>query len=722
MAAIARDYESYAPITIDSDKISSTFSDFVFKVSEVHLPDELLDADGTFAPLASGADIRFFDSNAALITPLPFDIVIFNLDNTPSLSKVEIHVKVPSVSSSVDTVIHVAWGMPRELPLSADDANGSDATYSARHEAVYTAESTGTNFPDRTGNGNDGTKQSSGDPTHSDTSGLYNDGQEFSGDGTSFIDLTDIDMGNNFYIQFALKTTVTSPSGDQRIVSKKDAEADTNGWEITRVSGSDTQFKVFGSNGTAGVHTLFSGTIGDGNWHVYGFNFNGTVVEFYANGDWSGNSSIASVVDNNELICLGNNPAHNEVDLEGFMDDVWIFDVCGENERFALQRNQLNPATFAAKGSRVALTDPTVDVVVDNVQRDNFTMSGTTQDHVIATGVDLSQSILFPSFRVSGADVPGADDVKCDIYMLNSTTIRATRYGGSGTVTIHYELVEFSAGVTVQRFIAQAIGTGVVNFLNNPNPINRFRSFIMMTDRTNQPAFDSDGRLSVEIEHTNQYKVSRATSGGVAAQFSTQIIQYDGCFVQWLNDTNAVAATFFTDTIPDAVVVGKTVLIGTLRDSGANTNAGDQIINIEIEDSTTVIFTKFSAVAHGINYRVFVVEFTDDTIVQQYLNTLTAVTDEISQIVSPPVNRPFSVAIHQGLEASLVASADTVEDGDDFAFTVDLTSNTNITMIRGQSSGVDAGLSIAVIQFLASADGVNNLLGNLKGNLLGGLK
>jgi len=719
--SIARDYGSYATITIDADKIKHTFTDFTFKVTEHVLPDEFLDADGTYAPLSDGADVRFFDSNSNLLTPLAFDIVNFDLDNTPANSKVEIHVQVPSVSNSVDTVIHVAWGMPRETALADTHTYGRNNAYASRYKGVYCMESTGTTLNDRTGNNNDGTKQSAGDPAHSATSGQFFDGQEFSGDGSSYIDLVDFDLGGIFYVQFAMKTDDQGPIGNQVIISNKSGNtADDDGFEISRLDSSDTVIRVRGNGAVWGDLTFSS--IGDDAWHIYGFHyFNGT-CECYVDGQWKGNISINTVKNNDNPICLGNSPDHDVADFEGFLDDVYIMSSCAETERLALERNQGDPATFATKGTRTAITDTPAAVVIDNIQRGSFTMSGTSQGQAV-TAVDLSKSVLFTSVRVSGSDVPGSDDTHCNIYMSSTTNIQATRYGSSGTVTIEWQLVEFSAGVTVERFNNQAMATGETAETETfTNPFNRYRSFIMMNYAVNQTALDSDGRLSIEFEHSNSCDIIRATSGGIACTYSIQVVQYDECEVQWLNGTNSDAATSFTDDTAGSFILAKTFLVGTLRDSGSNTNDGDQIINVELTDVNTVTFRKYSAVAHGIYYRVFVVEFTDDAVVYQYLNTLES-GDTESQTLSPTVNPDTSIVVHQSLEPSMVASEDTLEDGDEFAFTADLTASNNIDMVRGNNSTVEAKLSMAVIDFSPSAAGViTTLTGNFNRKFLGGFQ
>jgi len=721
--SIARDYESYASITIDDAQITQDISNFVFKVTEHVLPDEFLDADGTYAPLSDGADVRFFDSNTNFLTPLAFDIVNFDLDNTPANSKVEIHVNVPLVkkTGTGDTVIHVVWGMPRETALADDHTYGRDNAYASRYKGVYCMESTGTNLPDRTSNSNDGTKQSSGDPAHSATSGQYFDGQEFSGDGSSYIDLVDFDLGGVFYVQFAMKTDVTNPSTAETIISNKSGYgASDKGFAVTRVAGSDTQLHVYGDAGSGAAFTAVS-SIGDGNWHIYGFHFLNTTCEIYIDGNWKTNVGITTVQNNDNVICLGDGPDHDEPDFDGFLDDVFIMSSCAETERYALQRNQGNPATFASKGTRTAVSDPSATVVIDNIQRGSFTMSGTSQGQAV-TAVDLSKSILFTSVRVSGADAPGADDFHCDIYMSSTTNIQATRYGSSGTITIEYQLVEFSAGVTVERFNNQAMGAAITDEEETmSNPFNRYRSFIMMNYAINQTAMDSDGRLSVEFEHSNNCLIKRATSGSVAGTYSIQVVQYDESEVQWLNDTNSDAATSFTDDTAGSFIVAKTFLVGTLRDSGSNTNDGDQIVNMELTDVDTVTFRKYSATAHGIYYRVFVVEFTDDTEVQQYLNTLETGDTEV-QAVSPAVNLDASVIVHQGLEPSLVSSEDTLEDGDEFAFTADLTASNSMSMIRGNSSSIEAKLSMAVINFNPVSGLLTNLKGNFNRGFLGGFQ
>ncbi len=102
------------PITIDKDDISADLTDWtmVFDQSfdsvmtQVNGP---LDADGTRPSIDGGGDVRF-SSDSAGTTRLSVDVREWSTNNTPASAEAEIAVRVPAVSSSVDTIIYMWWG------------------------------------------------------------------------------------------------------------------------------------------------------------------------------------------------------------------------------------------------------------------------------------------------------------------------------------------------------------------------------------------------------------------------------------------------------------------------------------------------------------------------------------------------------------------------------------------------------------------------------------
>lgn len=147
-------------ISIQSSKISATLTDYTVKLTEVNFPSEMLDADGANPCRTDGGDIRF-SSDAAGTTELPVHVKYISLNNDPALSKIQVYVKVASVSSSADTDIYVWYDAPSETLPAATATYGSEAAYpTSIWWGVYYC--TTSSFLDETANSNDGTAYGTG--------------------------------------------------------------------------------------------------------------------------------------------------------------------------------------------------------------------------------------------------------------------------------------------------------------------------------------------------------------------------------------------------------------------------------------------------------------------------------------------------------------------------------------------------------------------------------
>jgi hypothetical protein len=95
----------------------------------------MFDADGTYPARADGGDIRFSSDQAGTIE-LPLEVYYFLRDNNPANGKAEIHVKVPAVSSSVNTVIYVWYNNPSATGYARNAAYGSDNVWDSHFKFV----------------------------------------------------------------------------------------------------------------------------------------------------------------------------------------------------------------------------------------------------------------------------------------------------------------------------------------------------------------------------------------------------------------------------------------------------------------------------------------------------------------------------------------------------------------------------------------------------------
>jgi hypothetical protein len=169
------------PITIESDDIDATLSDWTMVFDQAFdsvltQVDGPLDADGTRASLNGGGDIRFSSDEAGTVR-LPCDIREWTTDNTPASATCEVAVKVPSVSSSVDTTIYMWWGKTGETQPAADADYGQYDAYDDDHEGVWPFR----DWNDRTRNGCNADTTTAGDPTVGQAGGPIGEHAYFDG-------------------------------------------------------------------------------------------------------------------------------------------------------------------------------------------------------------------------------------------------------------------------------------------------------------------------------------------------------------------------------------------------------------------------------------------------------------------------------------------------------------------------------------------------------------
>lgn len=127
-------YNYQIPITIDHTYVDADLTDFTLVFDQDFSPvltsiDGPLDADGEAPMQTDGGDIRF-SSDANGLNQLAVDVRNISMANDPTTSKIELAVKIPSVSSSTDTTIYLCYGSSAtESQPAPGDAYGQYAAY-----------------------------------------------------------------------------------------------------------------------------------------------------------------------------------------------------------------------------------------------------------------------------------------------------------------------------------------------------------------------------------------------------------------------------------------------------------------------------------------------------------------------------------------------------------------------------------------------------------------
>jgi hypothetical protein len=128
------------PITIDHNQVASDLTDWTFVfdqafdsvLTSVNGP---LDADGNRAILNGGGDVRF-TSDLVGSNRLAVDVRAAITNNNPLNGELELAVKIPALSSSIDTTIYMWWGKTGVSQPVKSDTYGQFNAYDSNHEIV----------------------------------------------------------------------------------------------------------------------------------------------------------------------------------------------------------------------------------------------------------------------------------------------------------------------------------------------------------------------------------------------------------------------------------------------------------------------------------------------------------------------------------------------------------------------------------------------------------
>jgi hypothetical protein len=151
-------------IVIQSSEVEANQTNFAHFLNPDNLPTEIMDSDSANAALEGGGDIRA-SLDSAGINRLAVEVVAFERGPGGVGAKVEIHVKVPTVSASSNTTYYLWYKKAGESQPAIDSTYGAENVWNANYLGVWHMQQDPTGgapqFLDSTSNDNDGTAESS---------------------------------------------------------------------------------------------------------------------------------------------------------------------------------------------------------------------------------------------------------------------------------------------------------------------------------------------------------------------------------------------------------------------------------------------------------------------------------------------------------------------------------------------------------------------------------
>ncbi|MHA2282406.1 MAG: DUF2341 domain-containing protein [Promethearchaeota archaeon] len=343
-------FNYYKEIIIDRSKVSGlkNLNDFPFLIS-------IYDSDLHEIVQSSGNDIAFSDGNIWL----DHEIELFERDYNVTHAKLVVWVRLPSLSTTIDTKIYLYYGnatmSPRENPTGVWDTNYKGVWHSSE-------DPTGTIY-DSTSNNNDGT------PQGSMSSADQIDGQI---DGSLNFDGNDeyVDCGNPTELQITGSITVEAwfkadYFGNTYLVSKN-GPSGQRCWDISFDNINLTHGYLiyrYALNGDGHADDVGNVSIPINQWHhVVGVFNASTYSRLFLNGqkvDENTTNIIASQYDAPNAVrfgARGDIPPPNY--FNGILDEVRISNIARSADWIKTEYdNQFDPSSFYSIGKEYSVSD-----------------------------------------------------------------------------------------------------------------------------------------------------------------------------------------------------------------------------------------------------------------------------------------------------------------------------------------------------------------------------
>lgn len=318
--------------------------------------------NGGFVQSSSGYDIRPY-SDSALTSPLTFELVYYD----GATGKLEMHVNIPTLSHSADTVIYLAFG---DASISTDGS--STATWNANYKGVW-------HLPNGASlTANDSTSQANNGTNHSASAAAG----EIDG-GASFTATTQyIDMGVANPIGGATATTISawvkySGLGLNRAIISKWGGASSDAQFLLMeddVTNSELSFYVEGGGLYAGQRTT-NASLTTSTWYLIDATWSATnTFTISINGVAKSLSSIlnqgtTALASPGSNFYLGEEVAETRSALAGTMDEARISNIALSADWITSDYNsQKASSTFIVWGTKVATVAVVATVTLVDVR------------------------------------------------------------------------------------------------------------------------------------------------------------------------------------------------------------------------------------------------------------------------------------------------------------------------------------------------------------------
>jgi hypothetical protein len=383
-------------LTIPASQVNSTLTDFPLLVTlsssiSGFSYNAFLDSDSD--GIRTGGDLRIFASNGK---ELSYELADWN---TSGVSRV--WVKVPTISSSVDTIITAVWGKPGTETTTPDYATNDSVWSNGFHGVWHMDKIISNSLSDSSPNGFHATSVNgalvgSGQIGHGvildGTDDYVNLGREAGNPGST--------IGTSFWVK--------SNGTRNRILSNKETTSGTTGWEIYAGS-SDTKVYLKGSGSSVRSKDVVS-SWASSNWHYVsaGYHADGSLSLHVDGVSKTMSNPVENVFASTRDLRLGD-ASDTSTEWNGAFDEVRISNVVRSADwAKAEYDNQKSSQTLVTYGSvtgpRIVTSPLTASATVNSSFTYNITASTASGAPTSYAAIDLPAGL---SFTASSGAITG---------------------------------------------------------------------------------------------------------------------------------------------------------------------------------------------------------------------------------------------------------------------------------------------------------------------------
>jgi hypothetical protein len=343
-------------------------------------------------------------------------------------------------------------------------------------------------------------------------------------------------------------------------------------------------------------------------------------------------------------------------------------------------------------------TTASESAVINSVQTGTTTLgSGVSQVDVTVTAVTMAQSVLF-----FGVQEDNVDPVNGHVrgQLTSTTNIAFDRADTATTVVIRWYVAEFASGVSVQRG-SQTMTTDTVNV--TLTSVDLSKTYALISYQHTGTTYGVADFYRARLTSPTNLELSKQAGGSTGAVVDWQVVELTAGGTVQRGDLSFLSSDASKTAAISAVDSTKAFLLAYWNVGSAG--IAPNFIRGRITSATQLTFDRADT-GTTINLTYFVAELNDASTVQNG-NTSFLSTETSKGVTLTSVALSRSVAFLSGKGYGGITSANADNPGPGW-FTADLTTTTNLQLVRGTTGTATADAAWFVVEFSNKSVAVSN--------------